>query len=82
MNEPKKLTSTMVCLSLALSMFGWLGSVDAAESPFSGERGVDLDLACREDIWDRPPKGFLEEFVRVPRDQVVGFACIPTTMAC
>ncbi len=44
------------------------------ESPFPGERGKHLDLACREDIWDREPQGFLQKFVRVPRDQVVAFA--------
>ncbi len=43
-------------------------------SPFPGERGERLDWACREDIWDREPKTFLEKFVRVPRDQVIGFA--------
>lgn len=46
----------------------------AAPSPFPGPRGDTLDLAAREDMWDRPPRGFLGEFVRVPRDQVVGFA--------
>jgi len=49
-------------------------TTDAAESPFPGPRGETLDLAAREDIWTRPAKGFLAEFVRVPRDQVVGFA--------
>jgi hypothetical protein len=46
----------------------------AAEAPFPGPRGKDLDLAARADLWDKPPQGFLAEFVRVPRDQVVGFA--------
>jgi hypothetical protein len=46
----------------------------AAESPFPGKRGAGLDRACREDIWQREPRGYLEKFVRVPRDQVVGFA--------
>lgn len=44
------------------------------ESPFPGERGQRLDPACRDDIWDREPQGFLQQFVRVPRDQVVAFA--------
>jgi len=44
------------------------------KAPFPGERGQRLDLACRDDIWTREPKTFLEKFVRVPRDQVVGFA--------
>jgi hypothetical protein len=44
------------------------------DSPFPDERGVDLDLACRLDIWDKTGGGFLAEFVKVPRDQVVGFA--------
>ncbi|NMC19858.1 MAG: hypothetical protein GYA33_05495 [Thermogutta sp.] len=44
------------------------------ESPFPGERGERLDLACRDDIWDREPQGFLQRFVRVPRDQTAAFA--------
>ncbi len=57
----------------------WSTGVVASEpqssgSPFPGPRGEKLDLACREDIWDRPPRTFLEKFVRVPRDQVVAFA--------
>ncbi len=47
---------------------------NAAEPPFPGERGEKLDTACRDDIWDKPASGFLAQFVRVPRDQVVGFA--------
>jgi hypothetical protein len=43
-------------------------------SPFPGPRGEKLDLACREDFWQRQPRTFLEKFVRVPRDEVVGFA--------
>ena len=43
-------------------------------SPFPGERGVALDKACRLDIWDKTGGGFLARFVKVPRDQVVGFA--------
>ncbi len=46
----------------------------AGESPFPGERGAKLDLACREDIWEAPARGPLAQLVRVPRDQVVGFA--------
>lgn len=49
-------------------------STTLGESPFPGERGRRLDLACRDDIWDREPQGFLQQFVRVPRDQVVAFA--------
>ncbi len=46
-----------------------------AEPPFAGERGRGLDTACAADIWDAPAnKGFLFQSVRVPRDQVVGFA--------
>ena len=44
------------------------------DSPFPGERGVALDRACRRDIWDKPARGFLANFVRVPREEVVGFA--------
>lgn len=53
-----------------------IGSIvmGSSAAPFPGERGEKLDTASRDDIWARPAKGFLEEFVRVPRDQVVGFA--------
>ncbi|MCP5520260.1 MAG: hypothetical protein H7A46_01775 [Verrucomicrobiales bacterium] len=46
----------------------------AADSPFPGPRGEKLDLAAREDIWSTDSKGFLREFVKVPRDEVVAFA--------
>ena len=46
----------------------------ASDPPFGGERGKGLDSACAEDIWDNPTSGFLFEFVKVPRDKVVGFA--------
>ncbi len=46
----------------------------ASESPFPGPRGEKLELCAREDLWDRPPRGFLDQFVRVPRDQVAAFA--------
>lgn len=49
-------------------------SVGATDDPFPGPRGQDLDTACRADIWDREAEGFLQEFVRVPREEVVGFA--------
>jgi len=59
--------SLFLCLAAVLSA--------AEESPFPGPRGEKLDLTTREDIWDKPPgKHFLAEFVRVPRDKVVGFA--------
>ena len=46
-----------------------------AEQPFPGERGKGVETACAADIWDTPAKkGFWPSFVRVPRDQVVGFA--------
>lgn len=51
---------------------GWTAAWGAG--PFPGERGDKLDTACREDIWGRPARGFLQEFVRVPRDQTIGFA--------
>jgi len=61
---------TVVLLSVSVCQ-----PASASENtPFPGERGERLDLACRNDIWAREPKTFLEKFVRVPRDQVVGFA--------
>ncbi|MCP5519231.1 MAG: hypothetical protein H7A45_18455 [Verrucomicrobiales bacterium] len=49
-------------------------SAGAADDPFPGPRGQDLDSACRADIWEQDGKGFLKEFVKVPRDEVVAFA--------
>lgn len=49
-------------------------SLRGEDSPFPGPRGQDLDKACRVDIWDKKGGGFLAQFVKVPRDQVVGFA--------
>jgi len=51
-----------------------LGNVASAQSAFPGERGKDLDIATREDIWEREPQNFLDEFVRVDRDEVIAFA--------
>jgi hypothetical protein len=59
---------------LAFAALWFAASVWALEPPFPGARGEKLDLASRDDIWEKPAKGFLSEFVRVPRDQVVGFA--------
>ena len=39
------------------------------QSAFPGERGATLDTSTREDIWDREAKTFLDEFVRVERDE-------------
>jgi len=50
------------------------GGLSAAEPPFAGPRGVGLDAACALDIWDKEKKDFLSQFVKVPRDQVIGFA--------
>ncbi|MBM4025623.1 MAG: hypothetical protein FJ280_09480 [Planctomycetes bacterium] len=50
------------------------GLAAASESPFPGERGRQLDLFSRDDIWDKEGSHFLAKFVKVPRDQVVGFA--------
>lgn len=70
------MTQGRVSISLSLSTAFLLGIALGAnaDSPFPGPRGEDLDLACREDIWDKPSRGFLAEFVKVPRDQVVAFA--------
>jgi hypothetical protein len=46
----------------------------ARVSPFPGERGRQLDLFSREDIWEHESNNFLARFVKVPRDQVVDFA--------
>ncbi|TWU64611.1 metallophosphoesterase family protein [Crateriforma conspicua] len=46
----------------------------AQPSPFPGERGADLDSAAWENIWNTNREKFLHRFVKVPRDEVVGFA--------
>jgi hypothetical protein len=51
-----------------------LANIAYSQSAFPGERGKDLDKATREDIWEREPLGWLEEFVRVDRDKVISFA--------
>ncbi len=63
--------TTVFLLSFSSSLTALVG---AADEPFPGDRGARLDLASRDDVWDREAKTFLERFVRVPRDQVVGFA--------
>lgn len=55
-------------------MFALVLAARGAESPFPGERGERLDRCCREEIWESPSRGFLAQFVKVPRDQVVCFA--------
>jgi hypothetical protein len=64
----------VVAIGCACALVQAAAVAAAAQSPFPGVRGEKLDLAAREGIWDKPAKGFLAEFVRVPRDQVVGFA--------
>lgn len=44
------------------------------ENPFPGERGDQLDMYARYDIWDHTDEGFLAEFPKVPRNEVVAFA--------
>ena len=66
-------TRCLLWLTITALIFGQSSS-RAAESPFPGKRGEQLDAACRDNIWDQRGTEFLAEFVRVPRDQVVGFA--------
>jgi hypothetical protein len=46
----------------------------AQDAPFPGKRGEKLDTFARTDIWQKENKTFLARFVKVPRDEVVGFA--------
>ena len=46
----------------------------AQDAPFPGKRGEQLDTFSRTDIWQKENKSFLARFVKVPRDEVVGFA--------
>lgn len=71
------MTPTRAFSSLAIALpaaFLFTSALKAADAPFPGPRGEKLDLACREDIWDKQSRGYLNEFVKVPRDQVVAFA--------
>jgi len=68
-----KQTRRFLMLTLAVSLF-FGPATRGADSPFPGERGQQLDAACRVDIWEKQSSGFLAQFVKVPRDQVVGFA--------
>ncbi|MFW5759907.1 MAG: hypothetical protein ACOCXH_02875 [Cyclobacteriaceae bacterium] len=49
-------------------------SFEYTTDPFPGETGQNLEMHSRWDMWDQPAEGFLGEFVRVPRNEVVGFA--------
>lgn len=69
------MTSRTPFCSVALSTLLGVGAVlQAAPPPFPGPRGEGLDSACARDIWEKDSKGFLAQLVKVPRDQVVGFA--------
>lgn len=70
-----KKTRILITGALLLSFLSVLtASGGTDDDPFPDDRGARLELASRADIWDREAKTFLERFVRVPRDQVVGFA--------
>tara|TARA_B100001123_G_scaffold344100_1_gene390947 strand:+ start:713 stop:2623 length:1911 start_codon:yes stop_codon:yes gene_type:complete len=62
--------NTIILLFGALLLWNYAN----AQSAFPGERGKNLCIATREDIWEREPQGFLENFVRVDRDKVIAFA--------
>ena len=69
------MTLKQTCLLGALAaLFALDHGLPAAEPPFGGPRGAGLDTACAEDIWQTDKKDFLSQFVKVPRDQVIGFA--------
>jgi len=80
---------TMASRTILLAAFTAAAAAFAGPSPFPGERGEILDTAARDDIWAAPASPppaassakrvppaveFLRKSVRVPRDQVVGFA--------
>ena len=68
----------MIRVLFAVLLMFWVAASPSVtwggEIPFPGERGERLDTACRSDVWEKPARGFLGQFVRVPRDEVVGFA--------
>ncbi len=70
------MTKQLVILLLLLPTIAcsWPTATRGADAPFPGERGRTLDLVSRADIWNETQGGFLARFVKVPRDQVVGFA--------
>ncbi|MFZ5833650.1 MAG: hypothetical protein ACOY3P_26480 [Planctomycetota bacterium] len=61
-------------LTAATAVLCFASLVCAADSPFPGERGAKLDSCSREDIWGQKSNAFLNQFVKVPREEVVGFA--------
>ncbi len=69
--KPMARFSSLLALLCSMAV---IAEEPVSKSPFPGPRGEKLDLCTREDIWGRPPKGFLDQFVRVQRDQVVAFA--------
>lgn len=70
-----KKTRILITVALLLSFLSVLtASGGTDDDPFPDDRGARLERASRADIWGREAKTFLERFVRVPRDRVVGFA--------
>lgn len=63
---------TLVAFLSGLVMLS--GAVIVGDTPFAGPRGTTLDTFCAEDIWEKDNKTFLAQSVKVPRDEVVGFA--------
>lgn len=73
------LNKTKILLIMVLFLMFNCGDPDQqnkenVKNPFPGERGKNLDTYCRENIWDHPQKGFLADFVKVPRNKIVAFA--------
>ncbi|MFM1942279.1 MAG: hypothetical protein RI897_1261 [Verrucomicrobiota bacterium] len=60
-------------LQLQLLLLSLTILAESPGNPFPGERGEKLDLAARADLWNTERQGFLHQFVKVPRDQVIGF---------
>jgi hypothetical protein len=68
------LAAGLVCGTFAAVSGQTPPGAGANNAPFPGERGRSLDSFSRQDIWDGQSNNFLAKFVKVPRDQVVGFA--------
>ncbi len=68
------LAAGLVCSAFAATSGQTPPDAGVDSAPFPGERGRSLDSFSRQDIWDKSAAIFLARFVKVPRDQVVGFA--------
>jgi hypothetical protein len=64
----------LLIIGITFVQCGGPNVAEFVENPFPGERGDQLDMYARYDIWDHTDEGFLAEFPKVARNEVVAFA--------